>query len=570
MMRRDMISALLWMCAAQSLSADQPSPQSATQPISRSMVATVHPLATDAGLDVLRSGGNAIDAAVAAALTLGVVDGHNSGIGGGCFILIHSAEGKLTAIDGRETAGSRATREMFLVNGKGDTDRSQTGPLAIAVPGEIRAMELALSLHGSRRLSELILPAAELAEQGFTVDPVLGRNLEEHAKALSQFPGSRAALIKPDGTPYHAGETLKQPDLARTYRMIAEHGADWFYNGEFAERVAAWIQENGGVLTREDFANYRAVLREPLISQYRGYTIVGFPPPSSGGLHLAQILGMLEQFPMTEIHARNQEEALHILLEAMKLAFADRAYWLGDADFVQVPRGLIEPEYLQTLAQRIDPGKASSVAGHGTPPGFRENTFSRGHTTHLSVTDRYGNWVAMTATVNTGFGSKVIVPGTGVALNNEMDDFAIQPGVPNAFGLIGAENNAVAPGKRPLSSMTPTFVLKDQQPIMAIGGAGGPKIITQVVQAIVRYLDFKMSLQDAVGLPRVHHQWQPDRVLVESNIGNDIIMSLRVRGHRVEEVERMGVCQAIVRLPSGEMVGVHDPRIPGKAAGEER
>jgi gamma-glutamyltranspeptidase / glutathione hydrolase len=568
---RSLLAIFFFAMICQAVPAEEPhaaKPSADTgSPSYQSMIATVHPLATDAGLNALKGGGNAVDAMVAAALTLGVVDGHNSGIGGGCFILIRSPDGKLTAIDGRETAGSRASRDMFMNEEKGDTTRSQTGPLAVAVPGAISAMNMALSMHGTKQLGDLILPAAKIAEEGFAIDPVLGRNLREHATALNAFSGSRAALLKPDGSPYQSGEILKQPDLARTYRMIAEHGADWFYRGEFAKRVATWMNENGGILTTEDFAGYRAVLREPLLSTYRGYTIVGFPPPSSGGVHVAQILGILEHFEIAEIYGQNQEQGLHIILEAMKLAFADRAYWLGDADFAAVPKGLVDPTYLKSLAGHIHLQAASHVAGHGTPPGFRENTFSRGHTTHISAVDASGYWVAMTATVNTGFGSKVIVPGTGVVLNNEMDDFAIQPGVPNAFGLVGAENNSVAPGKRPLSSMTPTLVLKDHEPMMALGGAGGPKIISQVVLAIIRYLDFKMSLEDAVGLPRVHHQWQPDRVLVESGIGSDIIMALKAKGHEVQSVDQMGVCQAIVRLPSGTLHGVHDPRIPGKAAG---
>ncbi|MEM9660548.1 MAG: gamma-glutamyltransferase, partial [Planctomycetota bacterium] len=350
---------------------------------------------------------------------------------------------------------------------------------------------------------------------------------------------------------------------------IADKGVDWFYNGPFAAKVGAWMAENGGILTADDFADYRAVPRQPIVSQYRDWTVVGFPPPSSGGVHVAQILNMLECFPLRTLHEEDPAQAWHVVLEAMKLAFADRAYWLGDADYVRVPRGLVDQTYAASLAKRIELDALIDVEGHGTPPAAEADFFG-GHTTHLAAADSDGNWVAITATVNTSFGSKVIVPGTGVVLNNQMDDFSAQPGAPNAFGLVGAENNAVGPGKRPLSSMSPTIVLKDGQPVLTVGAAGGPKIITQVVQTLVRVLDLDQSLEAAIAAPRLHHQWLPDRVLAEESAPAEVIRRLRQLGHSIERTAESGVTQAISVNPQGALRGVHDPRVPGKAASATR
>lgn len=532
------------------------------------MVATVHPLATDAGVDVLRGGGNAVDAAVAAALTLGVVDGHNSGLGGGCFILIRTADGKLVAIDGRECAPAKARRDMYVRDGRPQPELSQTGALASGVPGALAAYALALEQFGRRDLKRLLLPAAEIAERGFPIDEVYADAILSTATILAKDEGARAVLLKPDGSPYLAGETLRQPDLARTYRSIAEQGTDWFYRGEFAEATGRWMAKHGGILSAADFADYRAVSREPIVSTYRGYTIVGFPPPSSGGTHVAQILNVLEHFDLAELRRDDEASYVHVVAEAMKLAFADRAYWLGDADFVAVPRTLIDKNYAAELAPRIDVGRVSRVDGHGTPPRATSDLFGK-HTTHIAAADRAGNWVAITATVNTPFGSKVIVPGLGVVMNNEMDDFSIAPGVPNAFGLIGAEANAIEPGKRPLSSMSPTIVLQDGQPVLTLGAAGGPRIITQVVLAIVNHVDLGEDLPRAVAAPRFHHQWSPDVLYVEPTLSAEVVRSLEARGHVVERSAQAGVLQAIGVADDGRsLVGVHDPRSGGKAAGD--
>lgn len=529
------------------------------------VVATVHPLATDAGINAFEQGGNAVDAAIAAVLTLGVVDNHNSGLGGGCFILIRKPDGTLVAIDGREKAPAAATSGMYIRNGKVDSLLSTFGPLAVGVPGALAAYNHAIEKCGQRELADLILPAAEIAARGFPLDHVYAGKLASKAKELAQFPGSRAALLKPDGSPYREGEILRQADLARSYRKIAEFGTSWFYQGEFARTVGEWMSANGGILTAKDFADYQSVEREPVITTYRDHQIIGFPPPSSGGVHVAQILNILECFNLGDEYRQDPVRATHITLEAMKLAFADRAYWLGDPDFANVPRGLIAKDYARELAKRIRPDRPSKVPAHGNPPRAQEALFGR-HTTHVAAADSEGYWVAITATVNTSFGSKVIVPETGIVLNNEMDDFSSQPGVPNAFNLVGAENNAIAPGKRPLSSMSPTIVLdRDGKPVMTVGAAGGPKIITQVLLALIRKLDLRQELTDVVAAPRYHHQWRPDSVLLESAVPREIEKGLKRYGHKIEKVEQSGILQAIALDADGRLLGAHDPRVPGKA-----
>ena len=377
------------------------------------VVAAVQPLAVDAGLDAFRQGGNAVDAAIATALTLGVVDSHNSGLGGGCFILLRLADGTLAAIDGREMAPAAATRDMYLRDGKAVAELSQTGPLAIGVPGALAAYERTLEKYGRRKLADLILPAAEIADAGFLIDRVLAGNLKRTGPVLGRFPASAKAFLQPDGSPPGEGDKLRQPDLAKSLRSIAQHGTRWFYRGEYAERVGAWMAEHGGILTADDFANYVVRERQPIVTKYRDCQIVGFPPPSSGGVHVAQILNIVENFPLGSMHGETPQVARHAIVEAMKLAFADRAYWLGDADFVDVPRGLVDKTYASQLAKRIDLNRSSDVEGHGTPPGVEDDLFGNKHTTHIAAADSEGNWVAITQTVNTSFGSKVVVPERG-------------------------------------------------------------------------------------------------------------------------------------------------------------
>lgn len=532
-----------------------------------SMIATVNPIATDAGVEVFREGGNAVDAAVTAALTLGVVDGYNSGIGGGCLILIRSADGKFTAIDGREMAPAKASRDMFVRDGKPMPNASQTGPLASGVPGALAAYKLALEKCGRIKLGRALKPGEQAAADGFDVTQAIASSIRGERKHLYEFPGSRAVFFNADGEPLTTGDRLVQVDLANTYRQVAEHGTDWFYRGEFASKIGDWMAANGGILTAADFAAYEAKVREPLHSTYRGYEIVGFPPPSSGGIHVAQILNILENFDLRGIQKSDPTKATHITAEAFKLAFADRAFWLGDSDFVKVPRGLTDKGYAKELAAKIDPKQAIEVAKQGSPPNWAQDVFDR-HTTHIAAADAAGNWVAITATVNTTFGSKVIVPGTGVILNDEMDDFSIYPGMPNAFGLVGAENNSVSPGKRPLSSMSPTIVLDSTgKPVLTVGAAGGPKIITQALLTVIRTLDFEQPLADAVAGKRIHQQWRPNCVTYEKGLDEKIVEGLRDRGHNVEEIDSGGRTQAIALDSTGKLIGVSDPRTAGKAAG---
>jgi gamma-glutamyltranspeptidase / glutathione hydrolase len=530
------------------------------------MVVSGHPIATQAGVEVLKAGGNAVDAAVAVGLTLGVVDGHNSGIGGGCVMLVRQANGRLFVIDGRERAPLLAKRDMFMRNGQADPNLSQFGALSIATPGALLAYNYAAGNFGRVPIKDHLIRAANLAESGFPIDAGYAERLAEAARQLSMFEASRAIFLHPDGSPLRAGEILKQPDLAKTYRGIAEGGALYFYRGPFSVQTLLWMNSHGGLLRDIDLNSYGIALREPVATTYRGRSIIGFPPPSSGGVAIAQILNIVENFDLKAM-GPNSADLIHVVTEAMKLAFADRAFWLGDPDFVHVPRGLEAKVYGVELAHRIRMDHAIPVPQHGTPPAALQNFFGK-HTTHFSTADAAGNWVACTATINTSFGSKVVIPGTGVLMNNEMDDFSIQPGVPNYFGLVGAEANAVEPGKRPLTSMSPTLVLANGQPVLAVGAAGGPTIISQVVLTIINMVDFGMDLEKALAQPRFHHQWQPDELRIEGTVGEAVMQELQKRGHRVVAVQAIGAAQAVSRSADGAaLVGVSEPRGYGQADG---
>ena len=547
---------------------------------SKYAVATVHPAATQAAEEVFKEGGNAIDAAVAAALTLSVVDNQNSGIGGGCLALVRKSSSELLAIDGREMAPAAAHRDMYLVNGEADPQLSQTGPLAVGVPGALAAYQELLNQAGTMPMARLLAPGEKLARHGSRINWEYAQRLQGVQSKVAKFPATKAVLFSSNGKPKQEGDLLVQTDLAETHKAIAENGIDWFYRGPFAEKVGNWMQENGGILNASDFANYQVKMRQPIRTTYRDYQIVGFPPPSSGGIHVAQVLNLLEPYDLEKILKDDPVLGYHLIAEAMKIAFADRAHWLGDTDYVKVPRGLISKAYANKLREQLDPDAASKVASYSTPDNWSGDCFGQ-HTTHIATSDAEGNWVAITATVNTTFGSCVIVPGTGVVLNNEMDDFSIQPRIPNAFGLVGAENNAIEPGKRPLSSMSPTIILDpDGKPIMTVGAAGGPKIITQVILAIIRHLDQKMSIEQAVAAPRIHHQWRPARLGVEIakssaredrhavSIDGIIRQGLLERGHAIYRLPAAGVTQAIVVDGAGKLRAAHDPRVPGKAWAE--
>ena len=527
-----------------------------------SAIATVDPIATDAAVQALRNGGNAFDASVAAALTLGVVNGYNSGIGGGCFIVARKASGELFTINGRETAPEKSHRDMFIRDGLAQTGLSQTGALAIAVPGSLMAYSELCKKHGKISFKKHLKNASSIARNGFKVPASFANRVKSNFKQIQKYPDTAKIFSNGKGEPIKAGSILIQKDLAETYNKIAQHGTDWFYNGHFSKKTEEWMKKNGGIMRSGDFEKYHITSPSPIKTTYREFTIVGMPPPSSGGTHVAQILNILEHFEMNEIDS-DSPMFYHLITEAMKLAFADRAHWLGDPSFSKIPLGLVSNKYAKSLAKKINPKKAGKVKSHGTPPGSTEHFFNK-HTTHFSCSDNEGNWVAITATINTSFGSKVIIPGTGVIMNNEMDDFSISPGTPNAFGLIGNEANAVAPGKRPLSSMSPTIVLKGHKPILSVGAAGGPTIISQTLLTLIHTLDHNLSIREALMKPRFHHQWQPNQIRIESTAGQRIIDSLKQMGHQIYIGGYGGATQAIGNTGKG-LEAVHDPRLRGKA-----
>lgn len=519
-------------------------------------VATVNPYASQIAMEVVARGGNALDAAIAATFALGVVDGHNSGIGGGCFILVRLADGRVLAIDGREMAPAAATRDMFVVDGKADPELSRTGALAVGIPGSVMALDKLRQLGAQLRWRDLILPSAELADKGFVVSHALAERLVATAPNLAKFPASAAIYLDDKQQPWAAGSELRQADLADTYRALAKQGPGYFYQGDFARKTERWMEQNGGLITRKDFSNYQIKMRRPVVSEFAGYTLYGFPPPSSGGTHVAQILNILEAFGLEKT---TSSERYHLIAEAMKFAFADRAHWLGDADFTRVPKGLTDKNYARSIAQKISLEKTTADISYGSPEVDIQHLMNK-HTTHIAAADLQGNWVAITSTVNTSFGSKVVIPGTGVVLNNQMDDFSAQVGAANAFGLVGSDANAIAAKKRPLSSMSPTLVFKGEQPVMTLGAAGGPTIISQVVQTLLYRLQYDMPLAEAMAQPRIHQQWNPNLLFVEAAMPAPIQQSLQQKGHQLKVWPRMGASQAI-ELKDGKLIPVAEPRV---------
>lgn len=491
--------------------------------------------ACDAGASVLARGGNAVDAAVATAFALAVTHPSAGNIGGGGFMIVRTPDGRATAFDYRERAPLKATRTMYLgPDGQIVRSLTDTGYLAPGVPGTVRGLELAHKRFGKLPWKAVVMPAVRLAEEGFAVSAGLARDLNAQvAGPMAAFPASVAAYGKPGGGQWAEGDRLVLADLGRTLRAIAGKGAKAFYKGWIADRIADDMKANGGLITKRDLAAYEAKVRTPLKGTYRGYEIVSMPPPSSGGVALLSMLGMLERHDVAAL-GHGSSDLIHLQAEAMRRAFADRAEYLGDPDFVDVPVAkLLSPDYIRARAATIDPKRASTSAEIGPGlPARAEPT----DTTHFTVVDKDGNVVANTYTLNDAYGSGVVAKGTGVLLNDEMDDFAAKPGTPNLFGLVQGERNAIAPRKRPLSSMTPTIVLDKGAPWLVTGAAGGPTIITAVLQTIVNVVDFGMNVQQAVDAPRVHHQWLPDEILHERmGMPKDVQEALRARGHKVRE-----------------------------------
>ncbi|MCP3985752.1 MAG: gamma-glutamyltransferase [bacterium] len=540
------------------------------------MVASPQADATRAGVEMLEAGGNAVDAAVATAFALSVTDAHHSGVGGGGFLLIRMADGRAIALDARETAPAAASADMYLAEGLPE-HASRIGGLAVATPGLVRGLTEALAEYGTLSLEQVMAPAIRLAELGFAVGPRHTGSIAFWQKLglAEHFPETARIQLPADGSPLEPGFRLVQTDMAKTLRAISVRGADAFYSGEIAEAIVAAVRAYGGILTLDDLAGYATRKREPIRGTYRGHEVISFPPPSSGGIALVEILNVVEPYDLAALGA-GSSASLHRLAEAMKLAFADRNTFIGDADFVDVPVDwLISREHADALRARINPAwwrrapwtwGRPEVAIHVEAPGEAP---AGGGTTHLSVTDAAGNAVSITQTINLILGSGITVPGTGILLNDEMDDFSIAPGTPNAFGLIDTTGaNAIAPGKRPLSSMTPTLLVKDGKIRMVTGSPGGPRIITTTLQSIVNVVDYGMDVQEALAFPRFHHQWVPDRLLVEDATPADVVDALRARGHHVEISERnWSSAQAIVVEPDGLHMGASDPRGDGIAQG---
>ena len=529
------------------------------------MVATEQALASQVGLDILRAGGNAVDAAVGIGFALAVALPNAGNLGGGGFMVVHEARtGKSVALDFREVAPLKATRNMYLdASGNVIDGKSLYTPYAVGVPGTVAGLEHALKTWGTMPLNTVIAPAIALADRGFPVSETLAKILQQEKKTMGQWPATRAIFWK-GGEPLQVGDPLVQKDLAQSLRLIGQQGARVFYEGAIAQKIAAEMAPHAGALTLQDLREYRVAERAPTRGTYRGYEIVTMPPPSSGGPHLVQILNMLEPLPLAQ-WGPNSAQTIHYLAESMKLAYADRAEYLGDPDFVKIPlQGLTSKRYAAALAKGIDPNVARS--GKSIKPG-QPQTYESDQTTHYSVVDKAGNAVAVTYTLNTNFGSGIVATGTGILLNNEMDDFSAKPGVANAYGLVGGDANAVAPKKRPLSSMTPTLVLKDGKPVLVTGSPGGARIITTVLQTVVNTIDFGMNPFEAAAAPRVHHQWTPDELRIEKGLSPDTIALLRQRGHNVALKPSMGRTQTI-QLRDGVMYGASDPRNPdGKTLG---
>ena len=475
------------------------------------MVVTAQHLATDVGVDVLKSGGNAVDAAVAVGYALAVVYPTPGNLGGGGFMTIRMKDGKTTFLDFRERAPLAATKTMYL-DAKGDIvpRASLDGYLAVGTPGSVMGFETAREKYGTRKREELIAPALKYAKEGFTLEQGDAASFATGAKRLAKDDEAAKIFLKAGGSPYVSGEKLVQPDLAAVLQSISEKGPDAFYKGAPAEAIVKASQAKGGILAKEDFEQYKVRELKPIECNYRGYDIISSPPPSSGGVIICEILNVLEGYPLSYL-GYGSAEAVHIMVEAMRYAYVDRNAALGDPDFIDNPVSkLLDRSYAASIRAKIDPYRAGTSANL-KPLGGKEST----ETTHYSVIDDEGNAVAVTYTLNGSFGAGVVAPGTGVLLNNEMDDFTSKPGVPNLYGLVQGEANAIAPKKTPLSSMSPTIVTKDGKPFMVIGSPGGSRIITITLEAILNVVDFGMDISQAVNAPRIHHQWQPDTVYLE-------------------------------------------------------
>lgn len=523
------------------------------------MVASQHALATQVGVEILAEGGNAIDAAVGVGFALAVVLPRAGNLGGGGFMLLHhAAQNKTTAINYREIAPAGSKKDMFIgPDGKVDNQSFNLSYKSIGVPGTVAGMIYALENYGTMPLRKVLAPAIELAEKGFPITYDLARILQTYEKRLKSCPAT-ANIFYPENGFYEPGDILKQPDLAWSLKQIAKKGLAGFYKGELAERLAKGIQANGGIMTTEDLKNYHITETDAVKGTYRGYEIASMPPPSSGGVHIIQMLNILEAYPLGYI-GHNAAETIHLMAEAMRLAYADRSKHLGDPAFWEVPaKELTSKAYADHLRPRINRYVANDSKDilPGNPTDFESE-----ETTHFSVADKYGNVVSNTYTLNFSFGTGLMAEGTGILLNNEMGDFSAKTGEMDAYGLVGGEANAIQAGKRPLSSMTPTLVFRDGKPFLVTGSPGGSRIITTVLQTIINVIDHDMNIAEATHAPRIHHQWYPDVLYYERGISHDTKAILVSKGHKIQERDAMGSTQSIM-LKDGLLYGASDPRRP--------
>ena len=525
------------------------------------MVSSQRMLSSQIGAEILSQGGNAVDAAVATGIALAVTLPRAGNLGGGGFMLVHMANSDQTiAIDYREMAPKAAHRDMYLdENGDVDNKKARFSHASIGVPGTVAGLAHALEKYGTMSWKEVLAPAIKLAEEGILVSYDTSESFKSRQKLLTANEATAQTFFKKNGVPYEAGEVLIQSDLAKTLKHLAEHGPEEFYQGKIAELIAEDMEKHDGLITLEDLANYKVVEREVVRTTYRGYEVVSMPPTSSGGVHVAQMLNILEQYPVKE-NGSGSAQNIHLLAESMKLAYADRSEYLGDPDHVDVPiKGLTSKAYAQELAAKISLNKAlpSSKIKPGKPAPYESP-----ETTHFSVMDKFGNAVANTYTLNFSYGSGIVIPGTGIIMNNVMDDFSSKPGVPNGFGLIGGEANSIQPTKRPLSTMTPTMILKDGEPFVVLGSPGGSRIITTVLQVVMNIIDHDMNIAEAVHAPRIHHQWLPDQLELEPGFSPDTVKILELYGQNVKAGRAMGSVQTIMHK-NGYFYGISDPRRPG-------
>ena len=523
------------------------------------VVSSDHYLASKAGADVLRKGGNAFDAAIATSLVLSVIRNQSTGIGGGGFMVIHAANGEDNVIDYREVAPLKATRDMYLDKNKKPVPKMSTmGYMATGVPGNLSGLDYISKKYGTKNFKELSQDAIKYAQDGFEVDEhFVGSSETLFKRGYTQE--LKNTFFNAEGKPRKIGELQKNPELANTLRLIADKGVKEFYTGSIAKKIVDAMKKNGGIISAKDLADYKPKIRKPLIGNYRGYKLITMPPPSSGGIVLLETLNIIENYNIGwNSTGFASSKYVHMLTEALKNTFADRAEYLGDPDFVKIPLAMLTSKaHAKMLASRIDEEKTHENSFYGS------KSLPEDHgTTHYSITDKYGNTVAATETVNTYFGSQVVIPGTGILMNNQMDDFSVQPGVPNAFGLIGNENNAIQPGKKPLSSMSPTIILKDGKAFMAVGASGGPRIITGTLHTIINVIDFGMNIEEAVSAPRFHHQWYPNKLFIEKDMPDDVRENLIKKGHELSLGEAESAVQAIL-IKDGKITGASDPRKGG-------